>query len=268
MSQEMEQFIADVYGTGVDPIEKIAAEQVQEQANTLADLEKAAAVQSFTDAVAARGLNLDDYSNEDVAAAFNQHVESFQKEAAEAAQPSPDEDEQVKQAWLEADQIGRAKAQQEFLDAVKTAAAEKALEIKNQGTETPAETPAEPAPEKTAMPEGLARYMKEKGNGEKKEEKAEEKKEEKEEEKEASIPQTPFLDTEIRKMALAIGISSGCITPEGECNLDKEGHYVKDPTWKDQVELEMPKTALDQTVYGLALQHLADLGYPVKTEGE
>jgi hypothetical protein len=89
-----------------------------------------------------------------------------------------------------------------------------------------------------------------------------EKKKEEGQKKAASL-QTPFLDEAIEKCAMAIALTSGAITPDGEANMTKEGQYIHEPTWAEEYELQEPKTALDQAVYNGALAYLEDLGYPV-----
>jgi hypothetical protein len=296
MSQEMDQFIAEVYGTGVDPMQKIAAETQQAQVAQLYEMEKAAAVEAFTDKIASLGLNLDDYSNEDIAYAFDAFVKNAaaetaaQPEAEKTAAAQPSEDDLIKQAWLQADAYGRQLAQQEFLGAVKEAASQSTREILKEAPKELARQTEdivgkglaskpgqkieqavikglEKHPKKlmgagaagTAVGLGAAGYGGYKG--------LKHLKAKKEEEKKGSLSQTPFLDDAIKKMAMAIGISSGCITPDGECNLNKEGNLIYEPSWTEEVELDMPKTAMDQELYGLALQHLENLGYPVQWEG-
>lgn len=316
MSNGPDEFIASIYGTGMNYQEKVAAEQVSE----LEQLEKAAAIEAFTDAMIENGLDPQQFSDEQIEAGFNQFYNDMSKTAAEAP-TNPEQGEQmIKQAWAEADAVGRQIAQAEFIEMVKAAATEyelKQLGLKSgpkagepsKGAQKYLETarkakqevsaapfsktrafggkgaptamrakhfvtgkvPAEagkllksvkknPAAAAAIIGGGLAahgagaygayrggKYLKEK------------------QEKAASL-QTPFLDEAIEKCAMAILFASGAMTPDGEVNMTKEGEYLQEPSWVEEYELQMPKTALDQAVFNGALAHLEELGYPVNWE--
>lgn len=314
MSNGPDEFIASVYGTGVDYEEKVAAEQgAQEEAlaGEVMELEKAAAVEAFTDAMIEEGLDPQQFTDEQIEAGFNQFYEDMSKTAAEEPMTEEQGEEMVKQAWAEADAVGRQIAQSEFIEMVKAAAgesaAEKAFGKGATGKVSPeykgVETKAVEAPRRyfkravgTEKGLGAAQTVGEKGVGSvakktvpaleaviKKHPKAalglaagvgaaelgaagygayRAGKHLKGKQKAASL-QTPFLDDAIEKCAMAILLTSGAMTPDGEGNMTKEGQYLQEPTWVEEYEFQEPKTALDQAVFNAALAHLEELGYPV-----
>jgi hypothetical protein len=268
MSDGPNDFIASVYRTGMSQEEKTAADETA----ALEQMEKAAAIEAFTNSVAERGLDVKDYTDEQIATAFGQFVDGFTKEAAEVQTPEQAE-EIVKQAWAEADQWGRMAAQQEFLKVIKEAAEKPAPEApaETAGTEAapaaaaPAPEAAAPAAEKSASLEGLgdiARYLQAPQPAEQAKEAAETPPPAQPEQQAQASP-TPFLDAAITKCAMAYGISSGAITPDGKLNLNEKGELLTEPTWTAEMEMAEPKTALDQQIHAAALNHLAELGYPV-----
>lgn len=282
MSDGPNDFIASVYRTGMSQEEKTAADETA----AVAQMEKAAAIEAFTNSVAERGLDVKDYSDEQIATAFGQFVDGFTKEAAEVQTPEQAE-ELVKKAWTEADQWGRMAAQQEFLKVIKEAAEKPAPEApaETKGAEAapaaapaapaaPAPEAAAPAAEKSAALAGLgdiARYLQapQAPAPEAAAQPAGQTKEAAETPPEAQVSPTPFLDAAIVKCAMAYGISSGAITPDGTPNLNEKGELLTEPTWTSEMEMAEPKTALDQQIHAAALNHLAELGYPVKqAEGE
>lgn len=280
MSDGPNDFIASVYRTGMSQEEKTAADETA----AVVQMEKAAAIEAFTNSVAERGLDVKDYSDEQIATAFDQFVDGFTKEAAEVQTPEQAE-EIVKQAWTEADQWGRMAAQQEFLKVIKEAAEKPSPEAPadTKGAEAapaapaaaapaaPAPEAAAPAAEKSAALAGLgdiARYL-QAPQAAQPPEQVKTAAETPPAQPEPQASPTPFLDAAITKCAMAYGISSGAITPDGKPNLNEKGELLTEPTWTSEMEMAEPKTALDQQIHAAALNHLAALGYPVKqAEGE
>ena len=338
MSDGPDEFISSVYGTGMSYEEKVAAEQAEE----IMELEKAAAVEAFTDAMLAEGLDPQQFSDEQLEAGFSQFYEDMTKQAA-LVQDEGDAEEMVKQAWAEADAIGRQLAQQDFILMVKEArewqqfgkrykrtakgratvdptkgvgagaagAGPQAAVAKPTAVEAyPGEGVKDPTKLRRAAKKSSGQLL---GVSKTKREAAEAARaaapkverltqlvrkypkaakgigagvaaaqlaalggagylgakaiKKKQQEKAASL-ETPFLDDAIEKTAMAIAVTEGAMTPDGETNMTSEGEYIYEPTWVDEYELEMPKTALDEAIFNAALVHLEELGYPVNWEGE
>jgi hypothetical protein len=126
MSDKPDSFIAKVYEDSGQ--EKVASEQVTQ----LDELEKSAAVQAFTDAVKEAELDLSQFNDEQIGQMFNEFTEEYtknvsEKTASEASEdpnaPGLTDEEQIKEAWAQADAYGRHLAQQEFVEQVKQAGA-------------------------------------------------------------------------------------------------------------------------------------------------
>ena len=316
MSDGPDEFISSVYGTGMSYQEKVAAEQT----NEVVELEKAAAVEAFTDAMITEGLDPQQFTDEQIEAGFNQYYNDMSKTAAEAPVDEAQGEEMIKQAWAEADAIGRQLAQRDFVQLVKQAATE--YELKQMGLK---KTPKGELTEAAKKAVGVAKETKKKvmaesfsaGRGRApagmrakhfikgkipaaagqiaSQLKSTAKKHPyaaaglgalaagqaagagygayrggkylKERQEKAASLETPFLDDAIEKCAMAIAVTNGAMTPDGETNMNSGGEYIYEPSWVEEYELEMPKTALDEVVFNAALAHLEELGYPIDWSG-
>jgi hypothetical protein len=295
----MDEFIASVYGTGMNEEEKVAA--------NLEEMEKEATIGAFQEAIQEEGIDIDQYSDEQIGEMFGQFKLAYEQQNEE------DDTELVKQAWDEADAYGRALAQQEFIEMVKEGKKypyakakgviprikqiwtggmrpghQKAVE-QQQKVVNYLESAAESAKGKNlAKAERELDHAKDLLKGFKGQAR-------KETAKvwgmrgAAAAPAvgapaaagyaaggrkkkgsyTPFLDSAIEKKAMLIGANSGVITPDGECNINEQGEHIHEPEWAGAWDENLQvKTAFDEQVTYAALQHLETLGYPVSWDAE
>jgi len=295
---EMDQALADIYGTGQSYQEKVAAQQEQ-VAGELQEMDKMAALESFKEAVASEGLDVDQYSDEQLAGLFSEYYDLHKQASAEGAAGSDDEDELVKRAWAEADDYGRQVARAEFIEFVKESADFGKLmrTLGGEGAKPYAEAISKLKKQVASPTRGhlTGKMTKQEAEKLKNLQKALFKERTKQvgvgagagaaglaapavgagaagagyaagkKEKKASFP---FLEDAIEKRALLLAVNSGYVTPQGESNVTKEGQFASDPNqWAGQYDTSV-KTAFDEQVHVLALQHLEELGYPINWGGE
>ena len=309
---EMDQYLAELYGTGMSGEEKVAAE-TEKLASELQELEGIAAMEMFKEAIQSEGLNVDDYSDEDLAQMFNAYYEQSVKTASA---PEETDEEIVKEAWTQADEYGRQVARAEFIDFVKEAAGGglaqkgtklvetfvgatkgpmkqtiKSLEAEASKIKQKVDSPLRPSAWKGKLMPAEQKKLQQLQQGIKAEKGKMHKETAKQvgigalglgaagapaaagagaagagyaagQKKESSL-QLPFLDDAIIKKATLLAVDAGVMTPNGEINLTEDGNYAIDPSeWAGQYDTTV-KTAFDETVHALALNHLENLGFPV-----